>query len=70
MIYAIIGGFIGFVLGALILFLWMRAKSRTDAARITELTSALCRLSISMDKSSISRTFYARIMLRTWSKSI
>ena len=35
--YAVIGGAIGFVLGALILFLWMRARSRTDAARIAEL---------------------------------
>jgi len=39
MIYALIGGFIGFLLGAFILFLWMRAKSRTDAARIAELES-------------------------------
>ncbi len=39
MIYAVIGGVIGFILGAFILFLWMRAKSRTDAARITELES-------------------------------
>ncbi len=38
-LYAVIGGVIGFVLGALILFLWMRAKSRTDAARIAELES-------------------------------
>ncbi len=37
MIYAVFGGLAGFVLGALILFLWMRAKSRTDAARIAEL---------------------------------
>ena len=37
MIYAVIGGAIGFILGALIIFLWMRAKSRTDAARIAEL---------------------------------
>lgn len=39
MLYAVIGGVIGFILGALILFLWMRAKSRTDAARIAELES-------------------------------
>ena len=39
MLYAVIGGFIGFILGALILFLWMRAKARTDAARIAELES-------------------------------
>ena len=39
MIYAVIGGFIGFILGAFILFLWMRARSRTDAARIAELES-------------------------------
>jgi len=38
-LYAIIGGVIGFILGAFILFLWMRAKSRTDAARIAELES-------------------------------
>ena len=37
MIYAVFGGVIGFILGALILFLWMRAKSRTDAVRISEL---------------------------------
>ena len=37
MIYAIIGGVAGFLLGALVLFLWMRAKSHTDAARIAEL---------------------------------
>jgi len=37
MIYAVIGGAVGFILGALILFLWMRAKSHTDAARIAEL---------------------------------
>ena len=36
-LYAVIGGITGFILGALILFLWMRAKSRTDAARIAEL---------------------------------
>ena len=36
-LYAVIGGIAGFILGALILFLWMRAKSRTDAARIAEL---------------------------------
>lgn len=36
-LYAVIGGVIGFILGAFILFLWMRAKSRTDAARIAEL---------------------------------
>ncbi len=36
-LYAIIGGLIGFLLGAFILFLWMRARSRTDAARIAEL---------------------------------
>ncbi len=36
-LYAVIGGVTGFILGALILFLWMRAKSRTDAARIAEL---------------------------------
>lgn len=36
-LYAVIGGVAGFILGALILFLWMRAKSRTDAARIAEL---------------------------------
>ena len=39
MIYAIAGGAVGFILGALILFLWMRARSRTDAARIAELES-------------------------------
>ena len=39
MIYAVIGGAVGFILGALILFLWMRARSRTDAARIAELES-------------------------------
>jgi len=39
MIYAVIGGCIGFILGALILFLWMRAKTRADAARIAELES-------------------------------
>ena len=38
-LYAIIGGVVGFLLGAFILFLWMRAKSRTDAARIAELKS-------------------------------
>ena len=38
-LYAVIGGVIGFILGAFILFLWMRAKSRTDAARIAELES-------------------------------
>ena len=37
MIYAAIGGCIGFILGAFVVFLWMRAKSRTDAARIAEL---------------------------------
>jgi DNA recombination protein RmuC len=36
-LYAVIGGVIGFILGAFILFLWMRAKSRTDAGRIAEL---------------------------------
>lgn len=36
-LYAIIGGLIGFLLGAFILFLWMRARSRTDAVRIAEL---------------------------------
>ena len=36
-LYAIVGGIAGFILGALIIFLWMRAKSRTDAARIAEL---------------------------------
>ncbi|MBR2964911.1 MAG: DNA recombination protein RmuC [Lentisphaeria bacterium] len=36
---AVIGGVVGFILGALILFLWMRARSRTDAARIAELES-------------------------------
>ena len=36
-LYAVIGGVTGFILGAFILFLWMRAKSRTDAARIAEL---------------------------------
>ena len=39
MIYAISGGVFGFVLGAVILFLWMRAGSRTDAARIADLES-------------------------------
>ena len=39
MIFAVIGGCIGFILGALILFLWMRAKTRADAARIAELES-------------------------------
>ena len=39
MIEAVIGGLIGFLLGAFILFLWMRARSRTDAARIAELES-------------------------------
>ena len=39
MVYAIIGGFIGLILGAVLVFLWMRAKSRTDAARIAELES-------------------------------
>ena len=38
-LYAVIGGVVGFILGALILFLWMRARSRTDAARIAELES-------------------------------
>ena len=38
-LYAIIGGVAGLILGALIIFLWMRAKSRTDAARIAELES-------------------------------
>lgn len=38
-LYAVIGGVIGFILGAFILFLWMRAKSRTDAVRIAELES-------------------------------
>jgi len=38
-LYAVIGGAVGFVLGALIVFLWMRARSRTDAARIAELES-------------------------------
>lgn len=38
-LYAVIGGVIGFILGAFILFLWMRARSRTDAARIAELES-------------------------------
>jgi DNA recombination protein RmuC len=37
MVYAVIGGFIGLILGAVLVFLWMRAKSRTDAARIDEL---------------------------------
>ena len=36
---AVIGGVVGFILGALILFLWMRARSRTDATRIAELES-------------------------------
>ncbi len=36
-LYAVIGGVAGLILGALIIFLWMRAKSRTDAARIAEL---------------------------------
>ncbi len=36
-LYAIIGGVAGLILGALIIFLWMRARSRTDAARIAEL---------------------------------
>ena len=36
---AVIGGVVGFILGALILFLWMRARSRIDAARIAELES-------------------------------
>ena len=36
-LYAIIGGVAGLILGALIICLWMRAKSRTDAARIAEL---------------------------------
>ncbi len=36
-LYAVIGGIAGFILGALILFLWMRANSRADAARIAEL---------------------------------
>ena len=40
-LYAVIGGVIGFLLGAFILFLWMRAKSRTDAARIAELESRI-----------------------------
>ena len=38
-LYAVIGGVVGFILGAFILFLWMRAKSRTDATRIAELES-------------------------------
>jgi DNA recombination protein RmuC len=38
-LYAVIGGAVGFVLGALIVFLWMRAGSRTDSARIAELES-------------------------------
>ena len=37
--YAVIGGAAGLILGALIVFLWMRAGSRTDAARIAELES-------------------------------
>ena len=36
-LYAVIGGIAGLILGALIIFLWMRAKTRTDAARIAEL---------------------------------
>lgn len=39
MIYAVGGGVIGFILGTLVIFLWMRAKSHTDAARIAELES-------------------------------
>ena len=39
--YAAIGGAAGFILGALIIFLWMRAGSRTDAARIAELESRI-----------------------------
>ena len=39
MLYAVIGGVIGFILGAVLVFLWMRARSRTDAARIDELES-------------------------------
>jgi len=35
--YAVTGGAVGFILGALIIFLWMRAGSRTAAARIAEL---------------------------------
>ncbi len=37
MIYTVIGGSIGLILGAFLVFLWMRARSRTDAARIAEL---------------------------------
>ena len=37
--YAVIGGAAGLILGALIVYLWMRAGSRTDAARIAELES-------------------------------
>ena len=39
MLYAVIGGCIGLILGALFVFLWMRARSRTDATRIAELES-------------------------------
>ena len=39
MIEAVIGGLVGFLLGAFIIVLWMRARSRTDAARIAELES-------------------------------
>ena len=38
-LYVILGGVAGLILGAIIVFLWMRAKSRTDAARIAELES-------------------------------
>ena len=41
MLYAVIGGLVGFILGALILCLWMRARSRTDAARIAELEARI-----------------------------
>jgi DNA recombination protein RmuC len=39
--YAVIGGVAGFILGAFVVFLWMRARSRTDAARIAALETRM-----------------------------
>ena len=37
MLEAILGGLAGFLLGSAIIYLWARARTKTDAARIAEL---------------------------------
>ena len=44
MLEAILGGLAGFLLGSAIIYLWARARTKTDAARIAELEAKAVKL--------------------------